>query len=107
MRRKHIQRRNFKEFSFQELMDDLHPSYEHLIANEVLPEQQDNNLNQETAEDKKQQQQDSQVPNQQNQQEEQESRAQQINAAVQEEKPSLELDEIANVSFHLFIIQRN
>lgn len=25
-------------------MDDLHPSYEHLIANEVLPEQQQNSL---------------------------------------------------------------
>lgn len=73
-------------------MDDLHPSYEHLIANEVLPEQQDNTINQNNAEEKKQeqqpqqQQQDSQVPSQQEDQ-----------GQGQEDKPSLELDAIANV----------
>lgn len=30
----------------QELLDDLHPSYEHLVGNDVVPEQQLKSLNQ-------------------------------------------------------------
>jgi len=71
----------------------MHPSYEHLIANnDVLPEQSNSISQQEEKKEEQQQPQETQRSRQ-------EEFAQQANA-LQEEKPSMELDEIANVSLH-------